>query len=74
MYPLRLRVAKGANLTVVVRRSEGENGALLGSGLGPWMEAVILREDEDGIRLEEFRGCPGISRYAEPEAEGMMPV
>ena len=52
MYPRRWRVAKGANLTVVVRRREGLKGALRGRGLGPWTEAVIFREDLGGIRVD----------------------
>lgn len=60
---------------MVVRSSEGLNGALRGNGFGPCIEATILSEDaglmsvEEGIEDEE-----GISRYAEPEAEGTMAV
>lgn len=60
---------------MVVRSSEGLNGALRGNGFGPCIEATILSEDaglmsvEDGTEEEE-----GISRYAEPEAEGMIAV
>jgi hypothetical protein len=62
-------------LTVVVRRREGLNGALRGSGFGPCTEAVILRDDVGDMRVEEV-GVEedGISRYAEPEAEGIMDV
>lgn len=58
-----------------MRRREGLKGALRGNGFGPCIEAVILSEDaglmsvEDDIEEEE-----GISRYAEPEAEGTMAV
>lgn len=62
-------------MTVVVRRSEGLNGALRGRGFGPWIEAVIFREDVGGISVEDsVAEDEGISRYAEPEAEGMMDV
>jgi len=68
-------VAKGANLTVVVSRSEGLKGALRGNGLGPCIEAVILREDVGLISVEEETGVEeGISRYAEPEADGIIEV
>jgi hypothetical protein len=62
-------------LTVVVRRREGLNGALRGNGFGPCTEAVILSEDvgetrvEVGVAVEE-----GISRYADPEADGIIEV
>ena len=62
-------------MTVVVRRREGLNGALRGSGFGPCIEAVILREDVGGTSVEdEDAEEEGISRYAEPEAEGIMEV
>jgi hypothetical protein len=50
-------------LTVVVRSSEGLNGALRGNGLGPWTEAVIFRVDV-GDRSVEAEGAEdeGISR------------
>jgi hypothetical protein len=60
---------------VVVRRREGLNGALRGNGFGPCTEAVILSVDvgetrvEAGVAEEE-----GISRYADPEADGIMDV
>jgi hypothetical protein len=48
---------------VVVRRSDGLNGALRGRGLGPWIEAVILREEVGGISVELAAGEEeGISR------------
>ena len=60
---------------MVVRRSEGLKGALRGNGLGPCIEAVILREDVGVISVEEEIGVEeGISRYAEPEADGIMEV
>lgn len=60
---------------MVVRSRVGLNGALRGSGFGPWIEAVILREDVGGISVEDEDGeVEGISRYAEPEAEGIMEV
>jgi hypothetical protein len=63
MYPRRCRVAKGANLTVVVRRREGLNGALRGSGFGPCTEAVIFRVDVGEIRVDvEGFAEEGISR------------
>jgi hypothetical protein len=50
-------------LTVVVRRREGLNGALRGRGLGPCIEAVILREEVGGMRVELVAGDEeGISR------------
>ena len=58
-----------------MRRREGENGALRGRGFGPWTDAAILRELVGGISVEfEGEEVEGISRYAEPEAEGTMPV
>lgn len=58
-----------------MRRREGLNGALRGSGLGPCIEAVILREDVGGMSVDDEAAAEaGISRYAEPEAEGMMEV
>ena len=75
MYPLRCLVAKGANLTVVVSTSVGEKGALRGRGLGPWIEAAIFKLEVGGIRVEcEVEGEAGTSRYAEPDAEGTIPV
>ena len=63
------------NFTVAVSTREGLKGALRGSGFGPWTEAVILREEEGAIRVVEGRGVlRGISRYAEPEAEGTIAV
>lgn len=60
---------------MVVRRREGLKGALRGNGLGPCIEAVILRADVGGISDEdEAVEEEGISRYAEPEAEGIMEV
>jgi len=60
---------------VVVRRSEGLKGALRGRGLGPCIEAVILRDEVGGMRVDLIAGEEqGISRYAEPDAEGMMDV
>jgi hypothetical protein len=48
---------------VVVRRRQGLNGALRGSGLGPWMEAVIFRAELGAISVElEVGGVDGISR------------
>lgn len=75
MYPRRFRVANGANLTVVVSRREGLKGALRGNGFGPCTEAAILRDEVGGTRVEE-EGVEedGISRYAEPDAEGTMDV
>lgn len=75
MYPLRCLVANGANFTVVVSTRVGEKGALRGRGLGPWIEAAILRLEVGGIRVDcEGFGVVGISRYAEPDAEGTMAV
>lgn len=60
---------------MVVKRSEGLNGALRGSGLGPCIEAVILRAEVGGMSVEDEAGEEeGISRYAEPEAEGIIEV
>lgn len=62
-------------MTVVVRSREGLNGALRGSGFGPCMEATILSEDAGLMSVEETtEEEEGFSRYAEPEAEGTMPV
>ena len=62
-------------MTVVVRRREGLNGALRGKGFGPCIEAVILRDDVGGMSVEDETAVEeGISRYAEPEAEGIMDV
>jgi hypothetical protein len=59
----------------VVRRRDGEKGAERGRGLGPWMLAVIFRLDVGAINVEgDFKFALGISRYAEPLAEGTMPV
>jgi hypothetical protein len=52
IYPLRCRVANGANFTVVVSRRDGLKGALRGNGLGPCTEAVILRVDVGETRVE----------------------
>lgn len=50
-------------MTVVVRRSDGEKGALRGSGLGPWIEAVTLSEEVGGISVDWIEGEElGISR------------
>lgn len=58
-----------------MRSNEGLKGALRGKGLGPWIEAVILREEEGAIRVVGVVvEVLGISRYAEPEAEGIMEV
>ncbi len=62
-------------MTVVVRRRDGLKGALLGRGLGPCTEAVILSDDVDGINVDldkEEEG--GISKYADPDAEGIIEV
>ena len=67
-------MANGANFTVVVRRREGLKGAERGRGLGPCIEHESLREDDDGMRVGLEDGSLGISRYAEPDAEGTMPV
>jgi hypothetical protein len=75
MYPRRVLEAKGANLTVVVRSNEGLKGALRGKGLGPWIEAVILREEEGAMSVVGVLSeVLGISRYADPEAEGIIDV
>jgi len=48
---------------VVVRRSDGLKGALRGRGFGPCIEAVILREEVGGMRVEVGEGEEdGISR------------
>jgi hypothetical protein len=48
---------------VVARRREGLKGALRGSGLGPCIEAVILRADVGGMNVEDEAGEEdGISR------------
>lgn len=53
----------------------GEKGALRGKGLGPWIDAAIFKLDVGGIRVDfEVEGEAGTSRYAEPDAEGTMPV
>lgn len=50
-------------MTVVVRRRDGLNGALRGSGLGPCIEAVILRDDVGGMSVEDDAAeDEGISR------------
>jgi hypothetical protein len=60
---------------VVVSSSEGLKGALRGNGFGPCIEATILSEDAGFMRVEEgTEEEEGISRYAEPEAEGTMAV
>lgn len=49
---------------VVVRRRDGLKGALRGRGFGPWIDAVILREEVGAMRVfegEEGR-VEGISR------------
>jgi hypothetical protein len=75
MYPRRVLEANGANFTVVVRSNEGLKGALRGKGFGPWIEAVILREEDGAIRVVGVEvEVLGISRYAEPEAEGIIEV
>ena len=53
----------------------GEKGALRGRGLGPWIDAAIFRLEVGDMRvvLEEGEEL-GTSRYAEPDAEGTMPV
>lgn len=62
-------------MTVVVRRRDGLKVALRGNGLGPCTEAVILRVDVGETRVELVsEEDEGISRYAEPEAEGIMEV
>lgn len=63
-------------MTVVVSSREGLKGALRGNGFGPCTEAVILRHEVGGIKVD-FSGVgsvEGISRYAEPDAEGIMEV
>lgn len=53
----------------------GENGALRGRGFGPCMLAVILREEVGGMRdFDAMCEAKGISRYAEPDAEGIIEV
>lgn len=48
---------------MVVRRREGEKGALRGRGLGPWIEATIFRLEVGGISVEvEGEDVEGISR------------
>ena len=43
--------------------------------MGPCIEAVILRDEVGGMRVDLIAGEEeGISRYAEPDAEGMMDV
>lgn len=62
-------------MTVVVRRSDGLKGALRGRGFGPCIEAVIFSDEVGAIRLVlGANEDDGISRYAEPDAEGMMDV
>lgn len=46
----------------------GEKGVDLGSALGPWTVQLSLRPEAPGF-AEVW-----ISRYADPEAEGVMPV
>lgn len=53
----------------------GEKGALRGSGLGPWIDAAIFKLEVGGMSVEaDDEEEVGTSRYAEPEAEGTMPV
>lgn len=60
---------------MVVRRSEGLKGALRGKGFGPWTEAVILSEEVGAMSVDAEAGAEaGISRYAEPDADGTMEV
>lgn len=60
---------------MVVKSRVGLNGAERGSGLGPWTEAAILRAEVGGIRVVALGGeVFGISRYAEPDADGTMDV
>jgi hypothetical protein len=62
-------------LTVVVRRREGLKGALRGNGFGPCTDAVILSVDVGDTRVEIGVGEEeGISRYADPEADGIIEV
>lgn len=47
----------------MVRRRDGEKGALRGSGFGPWIEAAILREEVGGMSVDFVAGEElGISR------------
>lgn len=65
----------------VVRRREELYAADLAKGRGPWTAQDILREDVGGrkllvgVDLDFFLG-EGVSssRYADPEADGVMPV
>lgn len=52
------------------------NGADLGSGRGPWTVQEILRpEDERPVRVVVDGCCwDSYSRYAEPDADGVIPV
>lgn len=60
---------------MVVSTNVGEKGALRGRGLGPWIDAAIFRLDVGGIRVEfEDDDAVGTSKYAEPDAEGTIPV
>lgn len=52
----------------MVRMICGEKGVDLGSALGPWTEQLSLRPEAPGF------ADVWISRYAEPEAEGVIPV
>lgn len=52
----------------MVRMMCGEKGVDLGSALGPWTEQLSLRPETPGF------ADVWISRYAEPEAEGVIPV
>ena len=55
----------------------GEKGADLGSGRGPWTEHVSFSPDVDNdARSGRENGCRegSSSRYADPEAEGVIPV
>lgn len=65
----------------VVRTRDELYAADLARGRGPWTEQEILREDVGGRKLlvcevlDFFLGGGlSSSRYADPEAEGVMPV
>lgn len=60
---------------MVVSTRVGEKGALRGRGLGPWIDAAIFKLEVGGMRVDFEDGDEvGTSRYAEPDAEGTMPV
>lgn len=74
MWPWRLRVAKGANLTDADSWRFGEKEAVLGRGFGPWTEHDSFMVGETLRRVGFALGGLSSSRYADPVADGTTPV